>query len=93
MFVDAGLCDIDLQLIPILTMSFAEWNHRMGVQRFLSNAIDQAIITRDRALAWLDDLRTRDAKGRFTGIAMLYMVTGMRHAPRAAPHPSACMPS
>lgn len=78
MFVDAGLRDIDLQLIPILTTSFAEWNHRMGVERFLSNAIDQAIVPRDRALAWLDDLRARDAKGRFTGVALLYQVAGTR---------------
>ena len=53
----------------------------MGVERFLSNAIDQAIVTRDRALAWLDDLRARDAKGRFTGVAILYMVAGTRPTP------------
>ncbi len=84
MFVDAGLRDIGLQLIPILTTSFLEWNHRMGVEQFLSNAIDQTIqtiITRVRALAWLDDLRARDAKGRFIGVAMLYRVAGTRPAP------------
>ena len=31
-------------------------------------------------LAWLDELRTRDADGRFTGTAMLYMVAGTRPA-------------
>ncbi|MFM9885941.1 MAG: methyltransferase domain-containing protein [Burkholderiales bacterium] len=78
MFVDAGLRDINQQLIPIVTTSFTEWNHRMGVERFLSNVTDQAIVPRDRALAWLDDLRARDAKGRFTGVAMLYLVAGTR---------------
>jgi ubiquinone/menaquinone biosynthesis C-methylase UbiE len=78
MFVDAGLHDIDLQLVPILTTSFAEWNHRLGVERFLSQAISAGRIQRDAALAWLDELRTRDAQGRFTGTALLFMAGGTR---------------
>ena len=78
MFVDAGLHDVELQLIPLLTTSFAEWNHRLGVEQFLLNAIAVGVIGRDKALAWLEDLRLRDAQGRFTGTAMLHLVAGTR---------------
>ena len=78
MFIEAGLLDIELQLVPILSTSFAEWNHRLGVERFLSNLIADEIVDRDKALAWLDELRGRDAHGRFTGTAMLHMVSGSR---------------
>lgn len=71
MFVEAGLRDTDLQLIPILSTSFAEWNHRLGVERFVSDAIADGRLQREKADAWLEDLKTRDAQGRFTGTAML----------------------
>jgi len=78
MFLDAGLHDVELQLVPLLTTSFAEWNHRLGVERFLLNAIAGGVIGRDKTLAWLEDLRVRDAQGRFTGTAMLHLVAGTR---------------
>lgn len=78
MFIDAGLGDTDLQLIPIASTSFAEWSHRLGVEQFLPNLIENKGIQRDKALAWLDELRIRDAQGRFTATAMLYMAAGTR---------------
>ena len=81
MFIEAGLLDIELQLVPIPSTSFAEWSHRLGVERFLSNLIADEIIDRDKALAWLDELRGRDTHGRFTGTAMLHMVSGSRARP------------
>ncbi|MEO5596107.1 MAG: methyltransferase domain-containing protein [Lysobacteraceae bacterium] len=76
MFVEMGLRDVDLRLIPIVSTSFAEWNHRLGVERFLSNAIADGSIAHDKGLAWIEELRTRDAEGLFTATAMLYMVVG-----------------
>ncbi len=78
MFVDSGLTDIDLQLIPILTTCFAEWNHRLGVETFLSTAIADGRIEGDKATAWINELRARDARGQFTGTALLFMVAGTR---------------
>jgi ubiquinone/menaquinone biosynthesis C-methylase UbiE len=78
MFVDAGLLNIDLQLVPILTTSFTEWNHRLGVERFLSLAISAGRLQRKAALAWLDELRSREAQGRFTGTALLFIAAGTR---------------
>ena len=80
MFIDAGLRDTGLQLIPIASTSFAEWNHRLGVEQFLPILIADKGIQRDKALAWLDQLRMRDAQGRFTATAMLYMAAGTRAA-------------
>ena len=78
MFVEARLRDIDLQLVPILSTSFAEWNHRLGVERFVSDAIADGRLQCDKANAWLDELESRDAHGRFTASAMLYVVAGTR---------------
>lgn len=78
MFIDAGLRDTDLQLIPIASTSFAEWSHRLGVERFLPELIADKSIEPGKALAWLDELRVRDGQGRFTATAMLYMAAGTR---------------
>lgn len=76
MFLEAGLHDVDLQLAPVLTTSYAEWNNRMGVERFLPGAIERGILARESACAWLEDIKARDACGRFTGVAMLYTAVG-----------------
>lgn len=78
LFVGAGLRDIDIQLTPILSTSFAEWNDRLGVEQFLASASAAGGVKSDQTLAWLDELRTRDAHGQFTGTAMLYTVAGTR---------------
>lgn len=76
MFVSAGLRDVELKLIPLLSTSFAEWNHRLGVERFVSQSAES--VEHQRTLAWLDELRTLDAQGQFTATTMLFMVAGTR---------------
>jgi ubiquinone/menaquinone biosynthesis C-methylase UbiE len=78
LFVEAGLRDIEFEAIPILSTSYTEWNHRMGVEPFVLRAIEAGGLARDKTLAWLADLRARDAQGRFTASALLYTVAGTR---------------
>ena len=78
MFIDAGLLEVELDLVPILSTSFAEWNNRLGIEAFLSKAVEQGVLARERAFAWLNDLRARDAGGKFTGVALLFTVAATR---------------
>lgn len=80
----AGLGDIELKLVPLLTTSFTEWSQRLGIERLVSNAIADGSVDSRRAMAWIDELRARDADGLFSGTAMLYMVAGTRPGERAA---------
>jgi SAM-dependent methyltransferase len=74
----AGLTDVELQLVPILSTSYAEWNDRLGVESQAATAVKRGIVTAEAAASWLDDLRRRDAQGRFTATALLFMVTATR---------------
>jgi len=78
MCVDAGLADIELNLVPILSTSYAEWNDRLGVKSQAALAVSGGLVNAEAAAAWLDDLRTRDAQGRFTATALLFVVTATR---------------
>ena len=78
MCVDAGLAEIELSLVPILSTSYAEWNDRLGVESQAALAVGGGLVSAQAAAAWLDDLRTRDAQGRFTAIALLFVVTATR---------------
>lgn len=78
MCVDLGMTDIELQLVPILSTSYAEWNDRLGVESQVALAVGDGLVPPEAAAAWLDDLRTRDAQGRFTATALLFMVTATR---------------
>jgi len=78
MFVSVGLQDVEVQLVPILSTSYTEWNHRFGIEGLVSNRVAQGGIARVVAQAWLDELRSRDAAGRFTATSLLYVVAGTR---------------
>jgi hypothetical protein len=41
MFVSAGLQEVDLQLVPILSTSYTEWNLRFGIERLVSGLVAQ----------------------------------------------------
>ena len=76
--LDAGLIDVELQLVPILSTSYAEWNDRLGVESQAALAVGGGLVSAEAAAMWLDDLRTRDAQGRFTATALLFVVTATR---------------
>jgi hypothetical protein len=68
--------------VPIVSTSYTEWNHRFGVERLVPTLVAQGRIAHDVTLAWLDELRSRDAAGRFTATSLLYVVAGTRsHGP------------
>ena len=78
MALDLGCKDVELQLVPILSTSYAEWNDRLGVESQAAIAVSQGLVTQEAVAAWLDDLRTRDAQGRFTATALLFVLTATR---------------
>jgi SAM-dependent methyltransferase len=78
MALDLGWKDVELQLVPILSTSYAEWNDRLGVESQAALAVSQGLVTQEAVASWLDDLRTRDAQGRFTATALLFVVTATR---------------
>jgi ubiquinone/menaquinone biosynthesis C-methylase UbiE len=84
LFVAAGLEGVEVQLVPILSTSYAEWNLRFGIEALVSTLVAQQAIARDVAQAWLDELRTRDAQSRFTAIGLLSVVAGTRSVATAA---------
>ena len=50
--------------------------HALASQSAL--AVSGGLVNAEAAAAWLDDLRTRDAQGRFTATALLFVVTATR---------------
>ena len=82
MFVRAGgVQDVEMQLVPVLSTSCAEWKLRFGIESLVSGLIAQKAVAREIALAWLDDLRARDARGEFTATGLFYVVSGTRTPP------------
>jgi hypothetical protein len=78
MCLDAGLTEVTLQLVPILSTSYQEWNDRLGAEAHVATVVAHGAVTSQAAAAWLDDLRARDACGRFIATALLFMVTAAR---------------
>lgn len=79
-FVMGGLQDVTLHLVPVLSTSYTEWTHRFGIERVVSDLIAQGRLARDAALAWLDELRARDAAGQFTATGLMCVASGTREA-------------
>lgn len=78
MCLDAGLAEVDLQLVPILSTSYQEWNDRLGVEPHIATVVAHGAVTSQMATAWLHDLRARDACGSFIATALLFMVSATR---------------
>ena len=78
--VAAGLRDVELQLVPVLSTSYTEWKLRFGIERVVPDLVAQGRVARDAAQAWLDELRARDAAGQFTATGLMYVVSGTRGA-------------
>jgi ubiquinone/menaquinone biosynthesis C-methylase UbiE len=78
LFVEAGLAQVEVRLFPVLNRNLAEWSRRLGIDDILRNAVASDLIETARAQAWLDDLRRRDAAGRFLATGMFFMVAGTK---------------
>ncbi len=79
-FLDAGLTDVEVRLFPVASTSFTEWNRRMGISEALDRAIACGRVSREHGEAWLDELRERDARGRFLASSTFFMAAGTRPA-------------
>jgi ubiquinone/menaquinone biosynthesis C-methylase UbiE len=84
LFVEAGLAQVEVRLFPVLNRNLAEWSRRLGIDDILRNAVASDLIETARAQAWLDDLRRRDAAGRFLATGMFFMVAGTKPGPGQA---------
>ncbi len=78
MFIDAGLEDVGLQLFPIQSTSFAEWNSRVGATGALEHAVKLGCVSSAAAAAWLEDLWERDEAGRFLATGTFFMACGTK---------------
>jgi SAM-dependent methyltransferase len=80
LFVDAGLADVSVALTPILTLSYAEWSARVGIEACVAQAVVSGDLPEGDVKAWIADLKEREARGRFMGTALLFTVSGTRPA-------------
>jgi ubiquinone/menaquinone biosynthesis C-methylase UbiE len=78
LFIEAGLVQVEVRLFPVLNRNLAEWARRLGMDDILRKAVASDSIEKARAQAWLDDLRQRDAAGRFLATGMFFMVAGTK---------------
>lgn len=78
LFMEAGLVNVELRCFSAPTTGYAEWNSKFGIDEVLRSAVASGRIPPDHAVAWVEDLRTRDANGRFLACTTLCMVAGTR---------------
>lgn len=70
LFLDAGMQAVEVRVFNLQTWHFDEWSRRMGIEPAARRADSAAVRT------WLDDLRSRDAAGRFYAVSSLFMTCG-----------------
>jgi ubiquinone/menaquinone biosynthesis C-methylase UbiE len=78
LFIEVGLTDVEVRLFPVLNGNLAQWSERLGIDDILRKTVASGLIEMARAQAWLDDLRQRDAAGRFLATGMFFMVAGTK---------------
>jgi ubiquinone/menaquinone biosynthesis C-methylase UbiE len=78
MFIDAGLEDVGLRLFPIQSTSYAEWTRRVDAAGALQLAVTLGRVTEAAASAWTEELREREAAGRFLATGTFFMVSGTK---------------
>lgn len=78
LFLDAGLINVELQFFTLLNTNLTEWSRRFGIDDALLAAVVSNRVSSVRAEAWLEDLRRRDATGRFLSSSTMCMVAGTK---------------
>lgn len=78
LFLDVGLTGVEVRIFSIVHTKFAPWSERMGIDGALRTIIGSGRISAASAEAWLDDLRQRDAAGRFLAANTLCMVSAVK---------------
>lgn len=77
-FLDAGLTGVEVRLFSVVHTQLAPWSERMGIKGVLRKITDSGRISGEATEAWFDDLRMRDAAGRFFAANTLCMVSGTK---------------
>ncbi|HWI36437.1 MAG TPA: methyltransferase domain-containing protein [Burkholderiales bacterium] len=77
-FVAAGLRDIECEMLPAISTSFAEWSRRLGIVDTTDRAVASGRLSRAAADAWLDSLRERDRRGQFFAASVFFVVSATK---------------
>lgn len=78
LFRDAGLTEVTVVPMPTVNPSFAALNPMLELEAAAEKAAAAGVVTREEAGAWVADLKTRDASGRFFCGLTSYIVTGRK---------------
>lgn len=70
LFLACGVQTVEVRMFNLQSTSFDEWSRRIGIEPVVRRAGS------DAARAWLDDLRERDAAGRFYAAGSFFMASG-----------------
>ena len=70
--------DITLHPEPLVLHDFALASKMMNMEQFLAAAQEEGVLARDEAEKWQRELKSADAKGRFTFAGMIFAVVGRK---------------
>lgn len=78
LFLEAGLISVEMRCFSTPTLSYSEWSRKFGIEEVLRAAVASGRVATSCAERWLQDLRERDASGRFLACGTLCMVAATR---------------
>ena len=77
-FVAAGLREVECDVLPAFTTSFAEWTRRLGIVEATERAVASGRVSRAATDAWNDSLRERDRRGQFFAASVFFIVSATK---------------
>ena len=77
-FLDSGFTDVEVHFFTLLNTSMIEWNRRFAVEASLASAVKTRRVSELQAVLWLEELRERDAAGRFFSASTMCMVAATK---------------
>lgn len=78
LLADAGLVDIDVHVTGIPVRSWSRFTGRLADRDALAHAVSIGEVTQEEADAFVADMETRDANGRFFATLIAFNVTGTK---------------
>ncbi|MCX6686748.1 MAG: hypothetical protein NTV10_08985 [Methanoregula sp.] len=63
---------------PLVLHDFSLVSRMMNMEQFLAAAQEQGVLAQDEIEAWQRELKSADAKGRFTFAGMIFGVVGRK---------------
>jgi ubiquinone/menaquinone biosynthesis C-methylase UbiE len=77
-FVAAGLRDIECEVLPAFTTSFAEWSRRLAIADTTDRAVGSGHLSRAAADIWLESLQESDRQGQFFAASVFFVVSATK---------------